>query len=82
MESNQGNSPQEKPVQKPAESFKLLPVALEVGGTIAIPLVFLALVGRYADKTFGTSPFLLLTGMLLAITISTVFIYKKVSKLF
>jgi len=61
---------------------KLLPLAFEVGWTIALPLVGLALLGRWADKIFQASPLFLLTGTLLAITISTIIIIKKVQKLF
>ncbi|HEY4496290.1 MAG TPA: AtpZ/AtpI family protein [Candidatus Paceibacterota bacterium] len=61
---------------------KLLPLAFEVGWTIALPLVGLALLGRWLDKMFQASPLFLLTGSLLAIIISTVIIIKKVKKLF
>ncbi len=61
--------------------LRILPVVLDVGFTIAIPLVALALGGRLLDKHLGSSPLFLLTGMLLAITISTVIVYKKISKL-
>ena len=34
------------------DSFRPVPVALEIGVTIAVPIVLLALAGRFADKTF------------------------------
>ena len=70
----------EKSVLK--EDFKLLPIALDIGFTIALPLVFLALGGRLLDKYLGSSPLFLLTGMAVAITISLMVIFKKVRKLF
>ncbi|MFA6272964.1 MAG: AtpZ/AtpI family protein [Candidatus Paceibacterota bacterium] len=67
---------------KKSKEQKLLPLAFEVGWTIALPLVGLALLGRWADKIFHASPIFLLTGSLLAIIISTIIILKKVQKLF
>ena len=60
------------------EEQKLLPLAFEVGWTIALPLVGLALLGRWLDKIFQASPLFLLTGSLLAITISIIIIVKKI----
>ena len=59
---------------------KLLPLAFEIGWTIALPLVGLALLGRWADKVFQASPIFLLTGTLLAITISTIIVVNKIPK--
>ena len=58
--------------------FSLLNLAFEIGYTIALPLVFFALLGRFADKFFGTAPWLLLLGILLALLSSGILIYKKV----
>ena len=69
--------------QKPArpaggdESWSAVSLAWEMGYSIAIPLVVFALIGRFLDKKFGTSPWLLLVGILLAIISSTYIIYKK-----
>jgi len=40
-------------------------------------LVVFGLVGRFLDKKFDTSPWLLLTGVVLAISISSWLVYKK-----
>lgn len=61
-----------------ASKMQAWSLAFELGYTIAIPIVLLALAGRYLDKTFNTAPFLLLAGILLSIFISTAIIYKKV----
>ncbi len=57
--------------------WQALSLAWELGYTIAIPLVVLALAGRLADKVFFTSPWLLLGGVLFSIVISTWLVYKK-----
>ena len=52
-------------------------LAWELGYTIALPLVLFALVGRFLDKTLGTSPFLLLAGILISIGVTSWLVYKK-----
>ncbi|KKT73951.1 MAG: hypothetical protein UW71_C0039G0013 [Parcubacteria group bacterium GW2011_GWB1_44_7] len=59
---------------------KLLPLAFEVGWTIALPLVGLALLGRWLDKIFQANPIFFLTGTILAITISTIIVIKKANE--
>jgi LPXTG-motif cell wall-anchored protein len=54
-----------------------LGLAWELGYTIAVPLVALALGGRWLDKKLETSPWLLLAGILLSIAISSWLVYKK-----
>lgn len=58
-------------------SWSALALAWQLGYSIAIPLVVLALAGRIADKKFGTSPWLLLTGVMLSLVISTIAVYRK-----
>ncbi|OHA17452.1 MAG: hypothetical protein A3H57_04950 [Candidatus Taylorbacteria bacterium RIFCSPLOWO2_02_FULL_43_11] len=62
---------------KPNPQFKAWSLAGELGYMIAIPIVLLALLGRLADKYWNTSPWMLLTGILLSIFISTFMVYKK-----
>ena len=78
----EANSSEIKPKPTNDKPLKILPILLDVGFTIAIPLVLLALGGRLLDKHFGTTPLLLLTGMILAIIISTIIVYKKLSRYF
>ncbi len=61
--------------------WQALNIAWELGYTIAIPLVLLALAGRWADGFFHTSPWLLLAGMVLAIVSSSILLIRKFSKL-
>jgi F0F1-type ATP synthase assembly protein I len=60
-----------------SEGGSALGLAFELGYTIAIPLVVFALLGRFADKKLGTSPFLLLLGILLSIAITSWLVWKK-----
>jgi ATP synthase protein I len=57
--------------------WSALGFAWELGYSIAVPLVVFALAGRLLDKKLGTSPWLLLFGLLLAITSSSYIVYKK-----
>ncbi|KKT74537.1 MAG: hypothetical protein UW71_C0020G0013 [Parcubacteria group bacterium GW2011_GWB1_44_7] len=56
-------------------------LALELGWHIAIPLVILAVIGRLADKTLNTSPWLFLLGILASIAVSVYLIYRKVKNI-
>ena len=66
---------------KPDKSWSAVSLAWELGYTIAVPLVIFALGGRFLDKKLGTSPFLLLLGVILAITTTTWLVYKKTKSL-
>lgn len=57
--------------------WQALSLAGQLGYTIAVPLVVLALTGRFLDKKFGSSPWFLLGGVLLSLVITSVWIYKK-----
>jgi len=58
-----------------------LSFALKLGYMIAGPLIALALGGRLADNTFGTSPIFLLVGIGLSLMITTYIVYKEISKI-
>ena len=73
---NSGNTPEEK--QKQFSAWRL---AFELGYTITIPIVVFALAGRFADKYFDSSPWLLLLGIVLSIFITSFIVYKKVAKI-
>jgi F0F1-type ATP synthase assembly protein I len=61
--------------------WSALGFAWELGYSIVIPLVVFALAGRLLDKKLGTSPWLLLVGLLLAIVSSSYIVYKKTIKI-
>lgn len=62
---------------KSDKSFSALDLAWELGYTIAVPIVVLALAGRWLDKKLGTAPWLLLLGILLSVAVSSWAVYKK-----
>ena len=61
--------------------WEALSLAWELGYAIAIPLVVLALGGRWLDRKFDTSPWMLLVGVIVSIPISTAVIYMKMVKI-
>jgi F0F1-type ATP synthase assembly protein I len=63
--------------ENPEKQFSALGLAWELGYTIAVPLVALALGGRFLDKKLGTAPWLLLLGILVSIAVSSWLVYKK-----
>ena len=65
---------EDKKNEKPWSAVSL---AWELGYSIAVPLVGLALFGRFLDKKFESSPWFLLIGILISITVSSYLIYKK-----
>ncbi|HBB36475.1 MAG: hypothetical protein UX02_C0007G0007 [Candidatus Moranbacteria bacterium GW2011_GWC1_45_18] len=62
---------------KPDKQFSALGLAWNLGYTIAVPIVFFALLGRFLDKKMGTSPWILLFGILLSIGVTSWLVYKK-----
>lgn len=68
--------------RKPPIDFSAWQLAFELGYTVAIPIVLLALLGRFADKQFGSSPWLLLIGIVVSLFITPFLVYRKVTKLF
>jgi len=60
-------------------TFSVAGIAWELGYMIAIPLVALTLGGRFLDKKLGTSPLLLLVGVVVSIIFSTYAIWRKMS---
>jgi F0F1-type ATP synthase assembly protein I len=66
-----------KEENKEENSWSALSLAWELGYLIAGPLVIFALAGRFLDKKLGTNPWLLLIGIVLAISVSSWIVYKK-----
>lgn len=56
-------------------------IAWQLGYTIAVPLVVLALVGRFLDRKIGTSPWLLLAGIAAALAISSIGVARSIRAL-
>jgi len=80
MDKNEANESKQNGKSTQTESknvWSALSLAWQLGYTIAIPLIALALTGRILDKRFGTSPWLLLAGIFLSLIVSTIAIYYK-----
>ncbi len=73
----------EKPqkIKEKSQVWSALSLAWQLGYSIAVPLVVLALGGRLIDKKFGTSPWFLLTGIFLSLIVSTFSVYFKTIKI-
>ena len=54
-----------------------LQMAWELGYMIALPLVIFALIGRYLDVKYQTSPLFILIGTFIAFFISSYFVWQK-----
>lgn len=54
---------------------------MELGFVIAIPLVVFSLGGRYVDRAYDTGPWFFLGGLVLAIAVTTVYVYRKFASL-
>ena len=61
--------------------WSVVGIAWQLGYTIAVPLVVLAFVGRFLDRKFGTSPWLLLAGILLALVVTGIGVTRQIRAL-
>lgn len=61
--------------------WQALQMVFELGYLIVIPLIVFGLGGRWLDRQLGTSPWLFLGGMVLAVMATTVFLVRKFTKL-
>lgn len=68
-------------MQKGDNRAQLVGLALQMGYLIAIPLVAFALLGRFIDSVFSSSPLFFLIGILTAIVCSTILVYRKTTAL-
>ena len=57
--------------------WKTLGLLGHLGFLIAVPLVIFGLLGRFLDKRFDTSPWLLLTGLFISLIISSIAVMIK-----
>ena len=61
--------------------WQVLSLAWNLGYLIAIPLVVFALLGRFLDKRFGTSPLALLAGIFISLVVTAIGVYKKTKEI-
>lgn len=57
-------------------NWYLLELAWEMGFTIAIPLAILVFAGVILDRTYHTTPFFIIFGIILSIFVSSYGVYK------
>lgn len=60
----------------PQTVWQALALAWDFGFIIALPLVGLGLLGKYLDSVYGTKPWLALAGILIAIALSSYWLYR------
>jgi F0F1-type ATP synthase assembly protein I len=72
-----------KPQSKEEKSSLLVAIKLawDLGYIIAIPAVLFGFGGAYLDKYYGTTPFLMLAGFIIAITLSGLGVARKVRRI-
>lgn len=51
--------------------------AWRLGYSIAVPLVVLLYVGQFLDRRLGTSPWLLMTGLVLSFIITNILMFRE-----
>ena len=61
--------------------FLALRLAWNLGYIIALPAVLFGFGGAFLDKEFNTSPLFLLLGFVLAITLSTIGVYRIIKQI-
>ncbi|PIS41047.1 MAG: hypothetical protein COT26_00065 [Candidatus Kerfeldbacteria bacterium CG08_land_8_20_14_0_20_43_14] len=67
--------------QEKSNFWQALGLAWELGYVIAIPIVVFGLLGRFLDKKFHSSPWLLLAGIIVSIAISSFGLVSKFKKM-
>ena len=68
------------PETQKTKTGSALALAFSLGYKIAIPISLLALLGRYGDKKFNSSPLILLIGILIALSLTTLLIYRDINR--
>ena len=58
-----------------------LSVVGNMGLAIAVPIVIFSLLGRFLDNKYQTSPWFLLTGMIVALVVTSIILGSKIMKL-
>jgi len=77
-EKNLKNSKKDESGEK-ENRWSVISLAWELGYLITIPIVLLAFGGKLLDDRLGTSPWILLVGIIFSIIITSWLVYKKVN---
>ena len=73
---------EQKPKPQNLKKMELVRLAFELGFIIALPIVAFGSAGKWLDQQSGTYPLLTLIGILIAITLSSVWLYRKFKNYF
>jgi LPXTG-motif cell wall-anchored protein len=65
----------------PMSKWRLASLASEMGFIIALPLLVFTLLGKKLDLRFGTTPWLTLAGIVLAISSTTLWLTRRFREL-
>lgn len=65
------------PPKKDMTPWEALGIVWEIGAAIAIPTVLSALIGRWLDRRFGTTPLFLILMLLISLGICAVIVVKR-----
>lgn len=65
------------PPKPPLSPWQALGLVGDIGVQIALPTVGFALLGRWCDKRYGTSPFGVILGLAVALVVVGVLIVKQ-----
>ncbi|MBI2484222.1 AtpZ/AtpI family protein [Candidatus Uhrbacteria bacterium] len=71
----------EKSSQSTGNMLSMLGIVWTIGFLVAVPLVGLALLGRYADALLSSSPLFFLIGVVISIIISSILVFRKTVQL-
>ncbi|MCK9378972.1 MAG: AtpZ/AtpI family protein [Candidatus Moranbacteria bacterium] len=82
FEKGEDNKNIKKEEKKTADnSWSVISLAWELGYTISVPIIVLALLGRILDKKWETAPWMMLLGIFISIIVTTYLVYKKTEKI-
>ena len=63
------------------EKYKIVGLAFELGFIIALPLITFLLLGKYLDGRFNTNPFFKIAAVVLALTVTTVWLTRRFAEI-
>ncbi|OGE75642.1 MAG: hypothetical protein A3C85_00015 [Candidatus Doudnabacteria bacterium RIFCSPHIGHO2_02_FULL_48_21] len=75
----ENNPPKQK---SPIDRRELVSLAFELGFIIALPIVAFGFAGKWLDSAMDTEPLFTLLGILLAITSTSIWMYRKFKSYF
>ena len=68
---------EKKPNKDLLDKWNIVSLATELGFIIALPIVALALAGKWLDQRYDSFPWFTLSGIILAIITTTIWLVKR-----